>query len=261
MSVVPVDWNVARTAVERAATDIADLVRAAPEPDAIVPGLTWSVRELSSHIADEARRYAEFAQGITSSFPEDMSAFNEKRIRDLETNDQTKLADIIERETQAFLDSFADSAAPTKVFDVPADAGSAAGILLGEYRIHAIDLAKALGRRASLAHGDALLITYGVLVLIPLYVDAEATRGLHATYELKLRGGETISMTFDEAKLTIEHGRAQRPDCRISADPVAFLLVGYGRQSQWRAILSGKLFASGRKPWLGLRFTSLLRNP
>ncbi len=47
----------------------------------------------------------------------------------------------------------------------------------------------------------------------------------------------------------------------ISADPVAFLLVGYGRIGQWGQILRGKLVASGRKPWLGLGFGKLLTSP
>jgi hypothetical protein len=50
-------------------------------------------------------------------------------------------------------------------------------------------------------------------------------------------------------------------DCRISADPVAFLLVGYGRVSQWPQIARGKMVAWGRKPWLGVKFRSLLRKP
>ncbi len=47
----------------------------------------------------------------------------------------------------------------------------------------------------------------------------------------------------------------------ISADPVAFLLVGYGRTGQWGQIIRGKLVASGRKPWLGFGFGKLLTSP
>ena len=41
----------------------------------------------------------------------------------------------------------------------------------------------------------------------------------------------------------------------------AFLLVAWGRISQWGAIPKGQLLAWGRKPWLGVQLRSWLRNP
>jgi hypothetical protein len=39
------------------------------------------------------------------------------------------------------------------------------------------------------------------------------------------------------------------------------MLVGYGRISQWGPMGRGKLLAYGRKPWLALKLSKLLRNP
>ena len=50
-------------------------------------------------------------------------------------------------------------------------------------------------------------------------------------------------------------------DCHISADPVAFLIVAYGRGSQWPPVLGGKITAWGRKPWRAFGLTRLLMNP
>jgi hypothetical protein len=47
----------------------------------------------------------------------------------------------------------------------------------------------------------------------------------------------------------------------ITADPVAFLLVGYGRISQWGPILRRQIVAGGRRPWKALRFAMLLTDP
>jgi hypothetical protein len=52
-----------------------------------------------------------------------------------------------------------------------------------------------------------------------------------------------------------------RPDVVISADPAAFILVVYKRRGQWPAILSGKLAAWGRKPWLAFGFAGLFAQP
>jgi hypothetical protein len=50
-------------------------------------------------------------------------------------------------------------------------------------------------------------------------------------------------------------------DCWISADPVAFLPVGYQCIGQCGQILWGKMMAGGSKPWLGFKFGSLLTGP
>ena len=53
----------------------------------------------------------------------------------------------------------------------------------------------------------------------------------------------------------------EKSDCVITADPVAFLLLGYGRISQWSPIMRGKLRAGGRKPWLAMKFGTLMSSP
>ena len=53
----------------------------------------------------------------------------------------------------------------------------------------------------------------------------------------------------------------EKADCVISADPVAFLLLGFGRVSQLSPLLRGQLRPGGRKPWLAMKFGSLLYSP
>src|SRR5690606_41294437 len=53
---------------------------------------------------------------------------------------------------------------------------------------------------------------------------------------------------FRNGALTI--GESGRPDVRITADPATWLLLVYGRGSAARAALTGKVVASGRRPWL-----------
>ncbi len=51
------------------------------------------------------------------------------------------------------------------------------------------------------------------------------------------------------------------PDTVISADPATFLLVVYKRMNPWLAILTGRLVAWGRRPWLALSFASRFHQP
>jgi hypothetical protein len=75
-----------------------------------------------------------------------------------------------------------------------------------------------------------------------------------------LRGGPGYRISVDDAVAAVTEP-GPKADCRISADPVAFLLVGYGRTGQWGQIGRGKIAAGGRKPWLGLTFGRLLTSP
>ena len=69
------------------------------------------------------------------------------------------------------------------------------------------------------------------------------------------------AMTATTIRLIAPPPSSRRVDCHIVADPVAFLMVAYARQSQWEAIAKGKLLAWGRRPWAALRLTSYVRNP
>jgi hypothetical protein len=64
-------------------------------------------------------------------------------------------------------------------------------------------------------------------------------------------------MVIDDGTAIFAHGPAPDADCRLSADPVAFLLAGSNRQSQWKTLLTGKMVAFGRKPWLALNFKTV----
>jgi hypothetical protein len=48
---------------------------------------------------------------------------------------------------------------------------------------------------------------------------------------------------------------------RLSADPMAYLLVGFGRSSLWPVIARGQIFAWGRKPWLLARLPTYFMKP
>ena len=52
----------------------------------------------------------------------------------------------------------------------------------------------------------------------------------------------------------------RRFDPTVNADPVSFLLVAYGRETQWRATMRGAL-PWGRRPWLALKLTSYFVHP
>jgi hypothetical protein len=132
--------------------------------------------------------------------------------------------------------------------------------LLGEQLIHGLDVARGVGRPWRITRHDALMVIGGVMAMVPDYLDREQAEGLNVSYELRFRGGRRYRLVIADGTASVT-GSGQPVDCWISADPVAFLLVGYGRSGQWGQILRGKIMAGGRKPWLGLTFSRLITGP
>jgi SCP-2 sterol transfer family len=91
-----------------------------------------------------------------------------------------------------------------------------------------------------------------------MFVAPEAAN-FQGTYEISLRGGPIIAMSFYDGRLTFAEGNATRPDCRVSANPSSFLLSALGRLGLWSPAFKGQMLAYGRKPWLAFRLPSLLR--
>ena len=101
----------------------------------------------------------------------------------------------------------------------------------------------------------------GLSVVTVHYIDPTQTRGANLCFDVRLRNQWRLHFVFDDGTLSIEEPSDRRVDVHISADPEVFMLVGYGRVGQWRAALKGQIVAWGRKPWLALKFGSLIRNP
>ena len=134
------------------------------------------------------------------------------------------------------------------------------GIGLAEYLLHGRDIARALSRPWRIRPADARLVLAAELPMLHLLVNPVTTAGVHASYDLRVRGGTRVSVTIDDGALAVR-GDGESVDCHVSADPVALLLVAYGRRSQWVPILTGRLVAWGRKPWLGVRLVRYLVAP
>ncbi|HEX6658496.1 MAG TPA: hypothetical protein VF065_10470, partial [Ilumatobacter sp.] len=134
------------------------------------------------------------------------------------------------------------------------------GIGLAEYLLHGRDVAKALSCPWTIRPDDARVVLAAALPLLPLLVNPMTTSGVHAHYDLRVRGGTRVCVAIDDGALAVS-GSGGSADCHVSADPVALLLVAYGRRSQWVPILTGRLVAWGRKPWLGVRLVRYLVTP
>lgn len=265
----PVDIAAARTALEDAAGRFSALVASAPNPGAAVPGSDWTIAEVTVHIVLITEAYVGFALGGTEPFVDvgDIAGGSVARssAARLDSEPERDLAALVTRlkaATSALLQATEGRAtAETVVWNGRRiGVGEMLGIAVGEYLVHGWDLAKALSQRWTIGPDDARLVLASVLPLLPLLVDRQATANIEATYDIRVRGGARVSLRISHGVGSVgaDGGPA---DCHVSADPVALVLVSFGRRSQWLPALTGKMVAWGRKPWLGLRLTHYLVTP
>jgi uncharacterized protein (TIGR03083 family) len=247
----------------------AALAGSAPDPGREVkatPG--WSINDVLGHVAMEPSRYNELARG-GGTWPAratDMAAFNAERIRALPTRDPPALAAKLVADTEGLLstiDGFGNRQ-PMMNFDgnqqVRAD--RALGTLLSEFVIHGHDIARTVGSKWPIDRTLVPLILDGLNDMMPGWTNPERAANHTATYELRLRGlGNKYVYSFDNGCLTIDPADAVGPDVCISAEPVTWLLLSYGRINKWGAALTGRVLVWGRKPWLATAFAQRFHSP
>lgn len=251
------EWATLREEIAARAGEIGDLLRAAPSGATPVAGLEWSVGELGAHLVSVPRRYVRMISEPTP-FPEQLSALNEAEILAVGTTDPQDLAGLLRSETAVLLDVLGDDGdGSVPFFGMQHTAAGVGGIMLGELLLHGLDLARSLGRPWVVRPDQAIAVTRGLAPVLPHSVDHDVAAHATGTYHLRLRGGDDWTFLVRDGQVTAEQRRPARADVHVSADPVAFLLVGYEREPRWKALLRGRMVGWGRKPWLATRFSRL----
>jgi uncharacterized protein (TIGR03083 family) len=268
----------AETALVGAAGRTAQLLRSGLDPAARVPGLSWSAAETAAHLVADLREHTALITGEDPSSratafsgerrnaAERGAAANKAQLDAFPERDLTALADLLEDAVIRFNAAVANAPSDKPIVTangVEMTPATLISICIGEQLIHGLDLARSAGRPWRIDRADALHVIPGVMAIATDYLDQHAAAGLHVAYELRFGPRDRYRFSVDDTTAVVSpaSGTHSRPDCVITADPAAFLLVGYGRVGQWSQILRGKLRAGGRRPWLALRFSSLLLCP
>jgi uncharacterized protein (TIGR03083 family) len=271
----PIEAPVVHRALRAAAAQTAALLRSSHDSDTAVPELAWTVGETAAHLVAELTYYTGFVNGdrnaaATVALAADQetpsarsAAANTAQLAEFTERDPSRLAGMMVPAAEDFI-----AAAGRRRADEPIltpnglfmTTPTMATALLGEQLIHGLDIARALNSPWPISRADALQVIAGVMAMVPDYLDRRRAAGLHVSYELRFRGGPRYQLVIDDGTAAIATP-GRKADCWISADPVAFLLVGYGRTGQWGQIVRGKILAGGRKPWLGLAFGGLITGP
>jgi hypothetical protein len=258
------DRTRALSALEGASRRFTDQLRDVRDPSRHAIG-HWSIGEVGAHVSHIFGMYPGLVSGESSPLPDhlNMAPAWERMLQEDGERDPIATAKRIEAGTEEFLGAVekADWSEPVKWhggLSVPVS--SLPPILTNECDVHGWDVAKAEGKPWTIPRADAIVIIEGHYPLLPHFVNEQVASGLEVSYELKVRGGRSAYLRVKDSRLTIDDAPVGPVDCHISADPVEYLLVGYGRKSQWGPMLTGRLVAWGRKPWLALKFARLFHS-
>jgi hypothetical protein len=271
------DHRATLSALHQAAARSAELWRHVTDANAPVPGLTWTAGETAAHVVGDLRDYisavTRYAHGYmthadrNSGTPSALSAIvNARHLTVVPERNLHRLADMLEEEVDRYLAVAAAAADQSEVATIPTPNGlvlpvpTMTTLLLGEQLIHGLDVARADQIAWPISRGDALSVIPGVLSVAPQYLHPRRSANLSVSFELRMRGGSRYRMAVQHGTAVVTAAGA-KADCTITADPVAFLLLGYGRAPQWPQVIRGKLRAGGRKPWLATKFGGLLTSP
>ncbi|MGH3521420.1 MAG: maleylpyruvate isomerase N-terminal domain-containing protein [Pseudonocardiaceae bacterium] len=283
-----IEWQQGQDALRDEVARVTTLLRSIHDPGSHAVG-QWNLAEVAMHLSQAWVAVPGLARrdlsGVYEVVPDLAGVAGDSLIRDMwdlgdttalavrsdPERDPAVLADRIETRAQEYFTACVgaepDAPRPWLVQGVTVGQSTLTYHLLNETVMHGYDIAQAAGRpwRIEPAHAAMVLGRFIVPVLQVLdsraMVNGATAAGLRATYDIRIRGGDSFHFLFDDGELSIVEPSSRRVDCHISADPVAFLLVVWNRQSQWTAIATGKLMAWGRKPWLGPQFRALMRNP
>ena len=262
--------NALRDAVARSA----ELWRHIDKPDAPAPGLMWTAAETAAHVVGDLRDYTQALTRHANGYmthanrptesPSALSAkVNARHLEEVPERNLHRLAGLLEADADAYLNAAVTADAGVSIATpngLEIDPSTMATLLLGEQLIHGLDIARTAKIPWTIAAADASLVIPGVLSVAPQYLRPQRAAGVHISFELRMRGGASYRLAVDDGTAVVT-AAGEKADCVITADPVAFLLLGYGRISQLSPVLRGQLRPGGRKPWLAMKFGTLLSSP
>lgn len=241
-----------------------ELLRSVQDPSRIAVG-HWTIRDAAVHTSQLFAMFPDLVTGGTSPITDHLTMAEawDARVKAQTEHDLEAIVDRIERSTKEFTNRATQEVWEREVWwhgGLKTPVFSLAGILINEAEVHGWDVARAEGRAWDVAPDKATRAILGLLPVLPYFVDQEVAGSLDARYELRLRGGPRLYLTLIDGNLSIDT-RPRPVDCHLSVDPVEYLMIGYGRRSQWWPIATGKVVAWGRRPMLALKFAKLFHSP
>lgn len=229
--------------LQAASGRFAALLRALKPEDASLPvsGLTWNVGEVAAHMLTVIRRGTGDLRRSTS--PEDTARLNALVLEETAERDLSRLADLIEADTDTMLNKVFVRIADDRRFPFHASTMTtivpAMAVVLGELTIHGNDIATATGHAWKIDSHTAALIWMGSSDVINGWLKPEAAN-LNERYHLHFEGEPApVALTIQNGLAQVSLELYESPDhvLQISADEFIFYLP-YQRRTATNPVIS-----------------------
>lgn len=268
-----VDADAAQAALAETVGRLGRLLRAVPAADRPALG-RWTIGDVAAHLLVAFEGLSQLAGcGIPSPI-DSVDVFAEtmdEMARAVPERNLAVLAQRIEATAAEFLagPAVTDPDGPRPWIFAGTQAAGTTFVchLLDEVLVHGDDIARAAGLAWPIDRAHAVLALEGFLFVVlrqlpgHALLDQRRAAGLRARYRLSIRGGSQLDLAIADGSLSVAEPSDRPVDCHLSADPVALLLLFWGRRGQWPAIARGRLTAWGRRPWLAPRLGTVLVAP
>ena len=267
MATLSVDRDKTREAVQAVTDSLVGLVGALPDTAIRMPGSEWTVGDAASHLVTAARLFGELVKGVPTFYAEStresLAAANAHSLSAQTERDGSVLAAQLSESMGALLAGMA-SRPPAQHMVTPMgdmDQDTLLSYTLTHLLMHGHAISRALHKPSPVTRERVGLTLPFITGAMRTVLAPERVAGLTANYLIHLRGGPKVAVSFTGGAIDVGTTIPARVDCHLSADPVAFFLVGVGLVGQWGQIARFKLLAWGAKPWLGLRLVGFFSPP
>lgn len=279
-SITPERWHTVRTSLRETGDRFAELVSAAPEPDATAIG-TWSVAETAAHVAAVALTYNTIMpSGDTTESTSDVRRYvravaldevtdlNEFMLRRLTERDPGVLAERIHAYIDHVLRATEDldpSAPMTWLGNAQLPVAGCCAHLLNELLIHGRDIAGATGAHWEIPQREAAM-AFELFLIALLRGDTgrllshEPISTGRVAVQFRSRHTTPVVLTAQDGRISVSSS-ATPVDVRLFFEPAALMLMLFGRLGKTRTALTGKAVVWGRRPWLLPTFFNAIRFP
>ncbi|WP_370969123.1 maleylpyruvate isomerase family mycothiol-dependent enzyme [Amycolatopsis sp. cg9] len=273
-------WESVRAALPDVGSRFADLVAGVPDAHASSLG-EWSIAETASHVGMIALMYTAMIRGdggplplpgleepIDSASVDTISRMNALALELYPERDPVRLAERLRADIAEVLLVSADLDPGKPVWWLGGSRVPVAGVLahlVNEMLLHGLDIARALGRPWPIpARYEAMFLE---LFLFGMVRNDMGSLLDDATPSPRRIAVEFRSAYTEPGVLALQHGRLRfeepdgTADVRLRFDPAVLVPMMFGRISKPRAVLTGGVRISGRRPWLLPAFLRTVRMP
>ena len=280
--ITPDQWAAVRNSFREASERFVQLATSVTDPQTTMATAEWSVADTAAHLVTISRLYVSVVRTTDAPpvFPGIAAKIRATTVDTVEALNEAMLAQLPERDLEALVRSLRSDV--DQILAAAAVAGPAhlvewlggakvpvAGLLahfVNELLIHGWDISRATGAKWEMPPREAALFFEVFMLgmtrcgLGRLLDGGGSPRDRRIAVEFRSRCTSPVTLVLRNGVINVdEEGGA--PDVHLWFDPPSLNLMLFGRISPARVVLTGKVIAWGRRPWLLPVFLRTVRTP